>query len=140
MSKSFVRHRLFGAGIGGGTAGFGAAAAAACCGGQGLGCEPAVQTEGGAATPAGCVRGTGRAALYSSQGDWMQDLTFYDGETLTMAMPPGDYYSSARTVRRSAFVWRKCLVAYWWAAMDGQMGRSCIWKMSRAAASRWFAG
>ena len=22
----------------------------------------------------------------------MQNLTFYDGETLTMAMPPGDYY------------------------------------------------
>lgn len=38
-----------------------------------------------------CVRGTGTAELYSSQGDWMQSLDFADGETLTMAMPPGDY-------------------------------------------------
>lgn len=38
-----------------------------------------------------CVRGTGIAELYSSQGDWLQRLDLTDGETKTMAMPPGDY-------------------------------------------------
>ena len=53
--------------------------------------QQAVQTEATQPCWRVCVRGTGRAVLYSSQGDWMQNLTFYDGETLTMAMPPGDY-------------------------------------------------
>lgn len=38
-----------------------------------------------------CVRGSGIAELYSSQGDWLQRLDLTDGETETMAMPPGDY-------------------------------------------------
>ena len=38
-----------------------------------------------------CVRGSGMAELYSSQGDWLQRLDLTDGETKTMAMPPGDY-------------------------------------------------
>ena len=54
--------------------------------------QQAVQTEATQPCWRVCVRGTGRAVLYSSQGDWMQNLTFYNGETLTMAMPPGDYY------------------------------------------------
>ena len=54
--------------------------------------QQAVQTEATQPRWRVCVRGTGRAVLYSSQGDWMQNLTFYNGETLTMAMPPGDYY------------------------------------------------
>ena len=38
-----------------------------------------------------CVRGSGLADLYSSQGDWLQQLDLCDGETRTEAMPPGDY-------------------------------------------------
>ena len=38
-----------------------------------------------------CVRGTGMADLYSSQGDWLQCLDLWEGETRTEAMPPGDY-------------------------------------------------
>lgn len=38
-----------------------------------------------------CVRGSGTAELYSSQGDWLERLDLYTGETKTKAMPPGDY-------------------------------------------------
>ena len=57
--------------------------------------QQAVQTEATQPCWRVCVRGTGRAVLYSSQGDWMQNLTFYNGETLTMAIEIGKERAAA---------------------------------------------